>query len=412
MRILFVAPSSYPIYGAEANVNAKMLNALTEGGCTVDLVCRSVRSNHSCYPESTSDFFFGKVNSINLVKVNTAFDFKTILRHIKTFLKTGYVYKSIDWAYDAISTCEDLIKKYDYDFIYTYDFPSEVVGLYIAKKYKIKWVATWNDPYIWVKYPYPYGKGYDASVSYFRKRLIKDICQNTYYNVFPSERLRDYMLKYMIGMNKDRCLISPHIIMEKLIPQDIFSHYGKVLRILHAGALGRERNPDLLLKGIRSFLDKVPDARIEFTFLGVMERMDNGAFLEQIKKLKLDNVIKCLPPVPYMESLSVMKDYDLCLLLEAPCEEGIFLPSKVSDYMQNKKTVWAISPIDGVLHDMYTDGTIEYFSNVKDVEDISSTLNKVYTDYQSSKLRYSDKKCENFLSQNVFRLHSNKILNI
>lgn len=95
MRILFVAPSSYPVFGAEANVNAKMLNALTEGGAIVDLVCRSVRSNRTCYPESTTDFFFGKVNSINLVKVDTAFDLSTILRHLKTFFKTGYIYKGI-----------------------------------------------------------------------------------------------------------------------------------------------------------------------------------------------------------------------------------------------------------------------------------------------------------------------------
>lgn len=116
MRILFVAPSSYPIFGAEANVNAKMLNALTEGGAIVDLVCRAVRANRTCYPESTTDFFFKKVNSINLVKVDTNFDFSTILRHLKTFLKTGYIYKGIDWAFDAISVCENLIKQYQYDY--------------------------------------------------------------------------------------------------------------------------------------------------------------------------------------------------------------------------------------------------------------------------------------------------------
>ena len=96
------------------------------------------------------------------------------------------------------------------------------------------------------------------------------------------------------------------------------------MKIIHAGALGRERNPEILLKGIRSFLDKVTDAKIEITFLGVLERMHNNAFFEQIEALHLDKWIKCLPPVSYMESLSVMKQYDLCLLLEAPCEEGIF----------------------------------------------------------------------------------------
>lgn len=53
------------------------------------------------------------------------------------------------------------------------------------------------------------------------------------------------------------------------------------MKIIHAGALGRERNPEILLKGIRSFLDKVTDAKIEITFLGVLERMHNNAFLSR-----------------------------------------------------------------------------------------------------------------------------------
>ena len=411
MRILFVAPSSYPIFGAEANVNAKMLNALTEGGAIVDLVCRAVRANRTCYPESTTDFFFKKVNSINLVKVDTNFDFSTILRHLKTFLKTGYIYKGIDWAFDAISVCENLIKQYQYDYIYTYDYPSEVVGAYIARKYKIRWVATWNDPYMWIKYPYPYGKGPDTRISYFRKKLISDIGKYTFYNVFPSARLRDYMLQYMVGMDRNRSLISPHIIIEKFIPSELPAKNDEVLKIIHAGALGRERNPEILLKGIRSFLDKVTDAKIEITFLGVLERMHNNAFFEQIEALHLDKWIKCLPPVSYMESLSVMKQYDLCLLLEAPCEEGIFLPSKISDYMQNRKTIWAISPVSGVLHDMYVDGKIDYFSDVKSVEDISSTLYNIYTDYQSERLHCPKNVCECFLSKNVYSQHLRYILN-
>ena len=219
------------------------------------------------------------------------------------------------------------------------------------------------------------------------------------------------MLQYMVGMDRNRSLISPHIIIEKFIPSELPAKNDEVLKIIHAGALGRERNPEILLKGIRSFLDKVTDAKIEITFLGVLERMHNNAFFEQIEALHLDKWIKCLPPVSYMESLSVMKQYDLCLLLEAPCEEGIFLPSKISDYMQNRKTIWAISPASGVLHDMYVDGKIDYFSDVKSVEDISSTLYNIYTDYQSERLHCPKNVCECFLSKNVYSQHLKYILN-
>lgn len=89
--------------------------------------------------------------------------------------------------------------------------------------------------------------------------------------------------------------------------------------------------------------------------------MCNRTFFEQIEAMQLNKWIKCLPSVSYMESLSVMKQYDLCLLLEASRAEGIFLLSKVSNYMQNKKTIWTISQVGGVLHDMYGNGIIDYF---------------------------------------------------
>ena len=411
MRILFVAPSSYPIFGAEANVNAKVLKVFAEKGHTIDLICRTSKNQALHYPISTNDFFFGKVNSIYEIEVKTAFDLKTIFRHIRTFLKTGYIYKGIDWSLSAIKVCEKLIKNNQYDFIYTYNYPSEIVGLYITKKYGIKWVSTWNDPYMWEKYPEPYGKGYDTPINIFRRKIIKDIGKYIHFNVFPSVRLRDYMSKYMSNITKDNSIISPHIILEELIPKKNYRENDSVLKILHAGALGRERNPKILFEGLRDFLNENPNAKIEITLLGVVERMNNSYITEMIKKLNLESYIKLIPPVSYLESLSMMKDYDVCMLLEASCNEGIFLPSKVADYMQNKKIIWTISPCVGVLSDLYNKNYIKYFSCNTSRESVKDELSKMYSDFQNDILSENGIICKPFESEYVYTMHNKYILN-
>lgn len=406
--ILFVAPSSYPIYGAEANVNAKICKLLAEEGCIIDLVSRAPRKTFHFYPPSNSDFFFSKLNSIHIVDVDTAKDFKTIIRHFKTFLKTTYFYIGIDWAFEAIKVCENLIKNKQYDFIYTYDYPSEVVGLYLTKKYGIKWVSTWNDPYMWVKYPLPYGKGSNAVVSSFRKRLIADMGIHTYRNIFPSNRLRDYMLSYMTNMSEKKCLISPHVLLNEL--QSVNNKkLDDTLKIIHTGALGKERDPQTLIKGLSLFLKKRPNAQIKLSFLGIWGGVKMNYINGLINDYNVNNFIEYISPVEYAESLDIVKQYDVCLLLEAACEIGIFLPSKVVDYMQNNKPILALSPMAGVIHDMFEQNEIDYFADVTNYENIAEVLDELYSDFKQGIIGKLDKLVERYCNEAIMTTHRREI---
>lgn len=402
-RILLIAPSSYPMYGAEANVNAKVIKVLIDAGCIVDLVCRSQNNRPNNYPLSEDEFYFGKLNSIHSVEVDTQKNLKTILLNIKTYIKTGYAYWPCEWSLGAIKVCRELIAKIQYDFIYTYDSPSELVGLYITKRYKIKWIATWNDPYVWKKYPKPYGEGALTKVDCLRRKLIADIGKYTFRNIFPSERLRDYMMSYMTNMNIDSCLISPHILLNELeqenekVPED-------TLRIIHAGALGLERDPKSMLQGFRKFLDKLPNASIEMSFLGVFERIKGDYFSDLIQEYRLDKYIVSIAPVSYADSLVLVRKFDACMLIEASCEEGIFLPSKVVDYLQNHKPIIAISPRKGVINDMYKLGTIDYFADVNDPADIALMFESLYSDFSAGTLGTKIKDITHYKNEAILNI--------
>lgn len=409
-RILFVAPDSYPPINPEANVNAKVLKLLSDYGCIIDVVCRTSRKR--LYSQKKDNlFFYEKVKSLNVVTTNTKKDITTIFKHINTYFKLGFVYRGADWAYDAVRKCVELISIYNYDYIYTYGEPSELVGLYITKKFGIKWVATWNDPYIWKKYPSPYGDGADSPVGLIRRNLITQIGKYTYINAFPSDRLRDYMLQYMTGMKLEKTVILPHLVCDELTNKTENS-IGDVLRIIHSGALGRERDPKTFFEGIQSFFNKYPDAKCEISLLGVCERVNDNYIINLVNSYGLQKRIKILYPVSYIQSLDIVKQYDLCIVLEADLKEGIFLPSKIADYLQNQKPIFAISPQKGVLHDEYKNGIVDYFADVRSANDISNELIRIYCDFNKRHIGNVNKDDSKYRNQAILSTHIKSIFNL
>ena len=123
-----------------------------------------------------------------------------------------------------------------------------------------------------------------------------------------------------------------------------------------------------------------------------------------IKEGGLKEVVNVMDPVPYLMSLQVLKDYDIAVIIEAPCEEGIFLPTKVSDFMMEGKRIMTLSPKNGLMHDLYEDGCISYYADIEDVNSIKNTIVKVVED--SKKSQWNDFKVKipyNYNQQFVVR---------
>ena len=402
-KILFVAPSSYPVNGPESMVNAKHIYVLCKMGYIVDLITRGVNKRHVFYPSDECHKFFSKVNSISEVPVDTRMNLSTLVRHVMTFLKTGFVYKGADWAITALSKAEQLCKVNKYDFIFTKDFPSEIVGLYLSKKYGIKWISTWNDPYMIEKYPFPYGQGYNFKESFMRRRLIKQISTRPYAHLFPSSRLRDYMLKYMKGMDAQKCYVMPHILLDSN-PKETTLPFKEELNIIHTGSVGRERNPQNYLKALSIVLHDHPEWRIHTTFLGIVDRTKGSLLYDLAERFHLQGFIEILKPMQYDECMTFVKKYDLCLIIEADCEEGIFLPSKVIDYLQNNKPILTVSPPLGVLYDLHSTGVVDYFGDVNDVMSIKHAIESAYLD-KIKGLNFKYKDLTHFSEQTIIKLH-------
>ena len=379
-RVLFVAPSSFPLYGAESIVNLKLLLALSRSGeFEIDLI--SKKNKHSEYLGNSLEELGIKVSSVHIIEVDNKVSIKTIWGHFLSLLYFGVVFKGSHWAYHAIKEAKGLCKQKVFDFVLTKNSPSLLVGYYLKKRLNLKWIATWNDPYPEYLYPEIYARYMHAKKDWASDKQIRILRKYVDVHVFPNSRLRDYLLKYY-KVDFENTRVIPHVVIGDAIHHSGKNDETRTLRIVHSGNISYPRDPESFMVGLRKFLNKYQEASIVVDVIGVKDE----SFTSKVEKYKLDGIVKGLPPMSYLESMNRIQDYHICLIVEADVPEGIFLPTKVSDFMQKNMPIMAVSPKDGVLHDLYLEKNIGYFANVSDPLNIAQTLEKLYFDFMNNNL--------------------------
>jgi glycosyltransferase involved in cell wall biosynthesis len=373
-RILFVAPRSYPISAAEEIVNIKLLQVLSEAGFEIDLI--SKRNKSQDYPSVSFESLGIRVNSLNIIEVENKLNPGTLWKHFISMVKFGIAFKGSHWAVKALPVAVKLVNKNQYDYVLTKSFPGPLLGYYLKREYGIKWIATWNDPFPASKYPEPYGKGINGKVFILAKRLIPNVRKYADLHIFPSDRLRDYMLSYL-KVERSKTRIIPHVVLNFHGLKEGVERSDAVLKIIHSGNVSRPRDPMPFLLAVKNFIEKNNKPKIQVTFLGITD----SDFQKRIFELELDEYVVLKDPVDYFKSIEILSDFHCAVIIEAPCSEGIFLPSKVSDYFQSDICVFAISPKTGVLNDLFNSGHISYFADCTDVNSIETELTRIFTDF-------------------------------
>ena len=72
----------------------------------------------------------------------------------------------------------------------------------------------------------------------------------------------------------------------------------------------------------------------------------------------------------YNDIIETQKSFDMSLIIEAICDEGIYLPTKVADSIQGGLPVFCVSPLKGTQHDLVDLYEIGYFADNTNIDDI------------------------------------------
>lgn len=383
-RILFVAPHSFPIKSSESICNSKVAYVLAEAGYMVDVyTC----SDDSTYPmDEELDLKLRSSKNLHVTSIKPDYLLKKsdsiwkILRstiyNLKILLKTTYFYNGISIPYLILRKVREDMRKhnYTYDAIITRGFHTDLVGIYFSKKHKIKWIANWNDPYPLSKFPAPYGKGYDAPLPFFEQRIYNDIQRNVSLHSFPNYRLRDYMLKCFNIVSREKTIIIPHMALSLLKKEN--KKNSNAIRLVHCGSCMSPRNPKHFLYALSKVVSEVRQ-EIECFFIGQVDAFVNQLVID----LQLSNIVTLLPSRNYKDSVEFISNCDISLIIEAECEEGIYLPTKVVDSFQCGVPIFAISPSKGVLRDIIESHNVGYYAENTSVENIAKKIKEIINDF-------------------------------
>ena len=104
----------------------------------------------------------------------------------------------------------------------------------------------------------------------------------------------------------------------------------------------------MLLRNIARLKNEYKQSKIKLTIIGIADTQLN----QLINKYNLKEDVLFADSKPYIETLSFMKHFDVLCVIEAKMNEGIFLPSKLSDYSFLNKPILCFSPANGTLVDL------------------------------------------------------------
>lgn len=408
MRALLIATGYLPYTFSECLCNAKLVYALQQSGWEVDVISRV--SEGIPYDKEWNEPWLCLKSHVHEVtypvgnKITRMWD---LLR--STLQMGGFPMGGIRWARRAYQRAVELHKENHYDVVLTRS-PSDVphiVGYKLKQRFGVRWIANWNDPtdVIWPSENPPYLPNRYKGLKKILYSRYADFClRKSDINTFPAQTLLDYFKEFFPILNSENSLIIPHIGLSETLFSPIRYEKKEQFRLCHAGNLMSNRNPELLFQAMQELIDE-HNVPISLDIMGLMD--DYMSLL--IKKYRLEDNVHFIGSYPYIEVLNKMGDYDVLVLLEAKMHTGIYFASKIVDYAQVGRPIFAISPATG-----FAKSTISRYGggitvNNEDFQDIKRGLSELYKEWEAGTLESSynpQRLYEEFSAQKVVCIYN------
>lgn len=293
--------------------------------------------------------WFGKDNSFEKV-INEKFGVVEYLKIPKVirwipFGRFGPLGKLPDpyrfFNFLLLKKAKQMIQENDYKVIVTWSQPhsSHIVGLKLKSglEKSPKWIAHFSDP--WVSNPY-----------FELKNWVKKINENLFNQVLIHADAISVTNEYVIlaeesfsnPKNRRKIKVIPHSFLPSMYPCENKKGRNSQIILRYIGSFYGLRRPDPILSALAKLEANDPSTakKLRVEFIGA--KLDKKALCE-IQNLKLVS-IEVLPSVSFRESLGLMQNADLLLIIDAPTEISPFLPSKLIDYIGANVPVLAFTP--------------------------------------------------------------------
>lgn len=281
------------------------------------------------------------------------------------------------WVKPSVKSIENILEKEAISTLITTGPPHSLhlIGLQLKKKYAIKWVADFRDP--WTTIGYHNQLKLTKWAQKKHKTLEKSVLDNADNVIVTSKNTRDeFKVLTRTGIN---------VITNGFVGEKPEMELTKKFTLSHIGSLLTDRNPEVLWEVLSEMLVEVDgfknDLEIQLIGIvgdGVKESLNSNGlqlYLTEVGYVGHDKVIS------YQASSQVL----LLLEIDAKKTRGI-IPGKLFEYLKVKRPILAIGPELWEAGKMVEDHNAGYYFKRNDKKALRNILEKWYSDFKKGEL--------------------------
>lgn len=212
-----------------------------------------------------------------------------------------------------------------------------LLGLRLKQKLALPWVAHFSDPWS----DNPFRRRFPLS-NFLNRRYEAQVVRHADRVIFTSQETLDLVMRKYPGEWRAKTRVLPHGFEPAL--------YGErqregddciVLRYL--GNFYGNRSPLPLFKAL-AILHRENPSLLEGVRVELVGHIPPRMFMNSAYRALPAGLVQTVSTVSYRQSLRLMADADLLLVIDAPEEFSVFLPSKLVDYLGAGVPILGIVP--------------------------------------------------------------------
>ncbi|HKO96089.1 MAG TPA: glycosyltransferase [Pyrinomonadaceae bacterium] len=245
------------------------------------------------------------------------------------------------WQKRALQAIAKQMQSSDFrpDAIVTFGQPmsDHVIGLRLKQIYRLPWLAHFSDP--WVDNPF---NRYDAWTKRINRSLERKVIETADRVIFTSQETVDLVMAKYPAEWRTKVRVLPHAF-EPSINASAAGEESSVITVRHTGEFYGRRTPKPLIETLRSIMSDDPRLLDGVCFELIGENDPATVANLGIEDLPA-GLVRFRPPVSYQESCSLSSAANGLLMIDAPAQKSVFLPSKLIEYVGVARPILGITP--------------------------------------------------------------------
>jgi glycosyltransferase involved in cell wall biosynthesis len=251
------------------------------------------------------------------------------------------------WIGAAARAARALNSRQRFDALVSFAQPwsDHLIGLRVHRATGLPWIAHFSDP--WTDSPYLSGRPWQRRLW---SRMERDVIQTASAIVFVNSQTADRVMAKYPPAWRSKVHVVPHGFDRAELSAAPQASTADKMRLVHAGRFyDGIRTPEPMLRALAMLAKRRPLAReLQVTLVGPIV----PAHRRLSEKLGLTGIVEFTGRLPSARSAVHTAAADVLLIIDAPADDSLFLPSKLIDYLPLRRPILGLTPLRGASADL------------------------------------------------------------